>query len=236
MHQNLRAKAVIGSRKAPGNSPESLKLRCLPVSFPGSCESGLHLSDIGRTPVNGANSQNMEDFLAAVAATGDKQAFAEVYEHFAPRVKAFLIRGGATPADADDLAQDTMVKVFKKASLFDRSKASASTWIFTIARNARIDALRRAARPAPDAEDPAFAPEEIPRADDLIDQDQRNIRVKKAFDTLPPEQREVMQLHFYEDKPHSEIAERLGTPLGTVKSRLRLAFDKVRKELSDFVD
>ncbi len=175
----------------------------------------------------------MEDLLRRVAETGDRQAFSEIYAHFAPRIKGFLMRGGASAEEAEDLAQDSMVKILRKAKLFDPAKASASTWIFTIARNARIDAIRRAGKPPLDPEDPALVPEEAPRADHQCELNERNERIRVAFGSLPPDQMEVMKLHFYEDEPHSVIAERLGLPLGTVKSRLRLAFEKVRKEIGD---
>lgn len=175
----------------------------------------------------------MDEFLVRVADSGDRQAFAQLYEYFAPRVKGFLMRRGAGPEDAEDLAQDVMVKVLKKAKLFDPDKASASTWIFTIARNARIDAARRAARPNPTENDPSLAPEEAPRADFLCELKERDARIQKAIRSLPSEQRDAMRLHFYEDEAHSAIAERLGVPLGTVKSRLRLAFEKVRHSLGE---
>ncbi len=175
----------------------------------------------------------MDEQLTRVAQTGDKRAFAEIYAYFAPRVKGFLMRGGTIEAEAEDLAQDVMVKVLRKAELFDPTKASAATWIFTIARNARIDAVRRAARPPLDGEDPALAPEEAPRADVLCELKERDQRIREALEKLPPEQYDVMRLHFYHDEPHSAIADRLGLPLGTVKSRLRLAFEKFRKELGD---
>ncbi len=179
--------------------------------------------------------ETMEALLAAVAATGDRRAFAELFTYFAPRVKGFLMKGGASDADADDLAQDVMVKVYKKAKLFDISKASAATWIFAIARNARIDAIRRATKPDLDPDEPMLSPEEAPRADVVCELKERDARIKDAVSRLPAEQREAMALHFYADEPHSAIAEKLGLPLGTVKSRLRLAIEKVRKEL-DFDD
>jgi len=143
------------------------------------------------------------------------------------------MRAGA-PADlADDIAQETLLKVWRKAKLFDPSKAAAATWIYTIARNLRIDAARRAAKPALDPEEPALLPEAEPLADAAIERADRDARIRASFSSLPESQREVVTLHFLEDAPHSEIAERLGLPLGTVKSRLRLAFNKIRKELSD---
>ena len=168
-----------------------------------------------------------------VAETGDRKAFAEIYSYYAPRVKGFLMRGGASPEEAEDVVQDAMVKVLRKAKLFDPAKAAASAWIFAIARNARIDAIRKASRGALDEEDPGLLPQESPRADDLCELNERRARILKAMDDLPAEQAAVMRLHFYEDEPHAVIAEKLGLPLGTVKSRIRLAFEKVRKELGD---
>lgn len=175
----------------------------------------------------------MENLLLRVAETGDRQAFSEIYAHFAPRIKGFLMRGGANAEEAEDLAQEAMVKVLRKAKLFDPAKASASTWIFTIARNSRIDAIRRAGKPPLDPDEPALMPEEAPRADEQCELKERNQRIQEAFKVLSPDQQEVMRLHFYEDEPHSVIAERLELPLGTVKSRLRLAFEKLRKEIGD---
>jgi len=188
----------------------------------------------GKANVN-SNDRSLETLLGAIAENGDKRAFAELFEYFAPRVKGFLMKGGASDADADDLAQEVMVKVFKKAKLFDNSRASAATWIFAIARNARIDAIRRATKPDLDPDEPMLTPEEAPRADVVCELKERDARIKEAVRRLPAEQREAMMLHFYADEPHSAIAERLELPLGTVKSRLRLAIEKVRREL-DFDD
>lgn len=174
-----------------------------------------------------------EELLSLVAETGDRRAFADLFNDFAPRVKGFLMKGGASPSEAEDLTQDVMVKILRKAKLFDSSKASAATWIFTVARNARIDALRRSSKPDFDPNEPMLTPEETPRADFLCELKERNARIEKALASLPDEQLEVMRLHFYEDEAHSAISERMGLPLGTVKSRLRLAFAKVRSELDE---
>ncbi|SNT74248.1 RNA polymerase sigma-70 factor, ECF subfamily [Amphiplicatus metriothermophilus] len=180
-----------------------------------------------------AAASEMNDLLARVAASGDREAFSRLFAFFAPRVKGYLMRIGLSPDQAEDLAQDALLKVWRKARLFDPSKASAATWIYTIARNLRIDAARRLNRPLPDHEDPALLPEEEPRADVELERAQRDRRIHAAFDALPPNQRAVVMLHFYEDEPHAAIAERLDLPLGTVKSRLRLAFGRIRKELGD---
>ena len=175
----------------------------------------------------------MEEYLEQIAESGDRRAFSAIFTHFAPRVKGFLMKGGASAEEAEDLAQEVMVKVLKKAKLFDSSKASAATWIFAIARNARIDAIRRANKPDLNADEPLLVPEESPRADYMCELKERDARIAKAVSDLPAEQQAVMAMHFYEDESHSAIAERLDVPLGTVKSRLRLAFEKVRKELED---
>lgn len=175
----------------------------------------------------------MDALLAEVARTGDRAAFGRLFAHFAPRVKSYLMRIGSSPDLAEDLAQDVLMKVWRKARQFDSRKASAATWVYTIARNQRIDAFRRLNRPELDPDEPGLLPEEEPRPDELLDRCARDVKIRAAFERLPPNQREVVRLHFIEDEPHSAIAERLNLPLGTVKSRLRLAFDKIRNELSD---
>jgi RNA polymerase sigma-70 factor (ECF subfamily) len=183
-----------------------------------------------------ADPDRLNGLLLQVAATGEADAFNALFAFFAPRIKAYLMRIGAAADLAEDLAQEAMLTVWRKARLFDPSKASAATWIFTIARNLRIDAARRAARPGPDAQDPALAPAEEPRADVLMERAHRDEKIRAAFQTLPPAQHEAVRLHFIEDAPHSEIALRLNLPLGTVKSRLRLAIEKIRKDLGDIVE
>ena len=177
--------------------------------------------------------EQMNGLFAKVADSADREAFNALFLFFAPRIKSHLMKVGAAPDLADDLAQEAMLRVWRKAKLFDPQKASAATWIFTIARNLRIDAARRAAKPDLDPNDPAFFPEETPPQDDRIDRASRDGRIRASFVALPPAQHEVVRLHFMEDLTHAEIADRLGTPLGTVKSRLRLAFEKIRKDLGE---
>lgn len=171
--------------------------------------------------------------VQAVAQGRDRDAFGRLFAHYAPRLKSFLLRQGADDASAEDLAQEAMLTVWRKAGLFDASKSSAGTWIFTIARNLRIDAVRKARRPEFDAEDPAFVTEAEPAADQAFDAEQTGARVRAALAELPEEQATVVRLSFFEDKPHAEIAEKLALPLGTVKSRLRLAMKRIRTCLGD---
>jgi RNA polymerase sigma-70 factor, ECF subfamily len=168
------------------------------------------------------------EHILAIAASRDRGSFTAIFSHFAPRVKAYLVRGGTPPALAEELTQEALLSVWRKAEQFDPKRASASTWIFTIARNLRIDAARRARNPtslvpAMDTPDP---PEE-PFA--IVAREQSQAVMRSALERLGVEQREVIRLSFFDSRSHSEIAEQLGIPLGTVKSRVRLAISKLRE-------
>lgn len=175
--------------------------------------------------------EEMNTLLARVATSADREAFSKLYSYFAPRVKGYMMRIGASSDQAEDYAQDAMMKVWRKARLFDPSKASASTWIFTIARNVRIDAIRRGSKPALPEDEPLLLPPEEPQPDATVERKERDERIRAVFKMLPKNQHDVVKMHFINDEPHSVIAERLGLPLGTVKSRLRLAFGKIRNEI-----
>ncbi len=143
------------------------------------------------------------------------------------------MRGGAASEQAEEIAQDVMVTIWRKAASFDSSRASVATWIFTIARNRRIDIFRRETRPDPDPEDPMFQPAPIPDAARTIADQDRDAKVRAALAKLGEEQLEVVRLAFYGGLSHGEIAARIDVPLGTVKSRLRLSFARLRGELGD---
>jgi len=173
------------------------------------------------------------DLLVAVAERQDRQAFAELFAYYAPRVKSYLLRLGADSALAEEIAQDVMVTVWRKAGLFDRVQASVSTWIFRIARNRRIDLFRRSKRPELDPEEEMILPSGVEAPDARIEAMETEARVRAAMKDLPEEQILLLKLAFYEGLSHSEIAARLGAPLGTVKSRIRLAFAKMKVRLGD---
>lgn len=171
--------------------------------------------------------------LRRVAEGQDRAAFQSLFEHFAPRIKAYLMRGGASASAAEDLAQEAMLTLWRKAALFDPAKASAATWVFTIARNLRIDALRRERRPGFDPTDPSLLPESERGADAVLESRANEAALSNALRDLPDGQSEIVLQSFFLDKPHSQIAAELGIPLGTVKSRLRLAMARLRAALGD---
>jgi len=196
--------------------------------------AAINLSDIDPEPVSvHTQSLEMNNLMSRIASREDRDAFEQLFLFFAPRLKGYLMKIGTSSEIAEDLAQEALVKVWRKAKQFDEKKASASTWIFTIARNLRIDAARRSARPQFEADYLLSNPEPEILADEKIERTQRDEKIKAAIATLPPNQLQVIELHFIEDAAHSEISRRLDLPLGTVKSRLRLAFQKIRQEIGD---
>jgi RNA polymerase sigma-70 factor (ECF subfamily) len=144
------------------------------------------------------------------------------------------MRSGMAASAAEDVAQETMLLVWKKASYFDPARAGVSTWIFTIGRNVRIDRLRRESRPAAAAFDPSDQPDSPVSGEAAVMTAEREERVRSAIAMLSPEQADILRLSFFGDKPQSEIASELGIPLGTVKSRVRLALGRLRLILDDF--
>jgi RNA polymerase sigma-70 factor (ECF subfamily) len=154
------------------------------------------------------------DLIEAIASRQDRAAFAALFRH-----------------SAQEVAQEALVMVWRKAASFDRLRASAATWIYTIARNKRIDLLRRSARPI-DTEDwlVVYAPEGE-EADKSVLAGQTYTRVKELLAGLSEDQLVVIRKAFFEDKTHTVIAEELKLPLGTVKSRIRLALGRLREAL-----
>jgi RNA polymerase sigma-70 factor (ECF subfamily) len=173
--------------------------------------------------------------VEAVAARRDRQAFATLFTYFAPRLKGFGIRRGVDPSVAEELVQETLLTVWRRAETFDRGKATVSTWIFTIVRNKHIDMFRRQGYPEADLDEIADQPSEGPAPDDEVFSGQAGVALKRAMQVLPVEQIEIIEKAFFEDKSHSVIAEELGLPLGTVKSRIRLALARLRGALPEAV-
>ena len=190
-----------------------------------------------RTPTEiGEQNALFAELVERIAASADKAAFTRLFAYYAPRVKGYLLRLGMGQAEAEEVCQEVMVAVWRKAATFDRRQASVATWIFRIARNRRIDAFRRDQRAVLDVSDPIFHPEPAAGADQIAEASEREAELRTAVAELPPEQRDLVRVAFYEDLSHSQVAERTGLPLGTVKSRLRLAFAKLKLRLADDED
>lgn len=197
-----------------------------------------HKSGPLRPPPAGAaqaGEVSFADLLVAVGATRNRDAFIRLFEHYAPRVKSFLMKGGTAPDLADELAQETMLTVWHRAAEYDPARAAAGTWIYTIARNKRIDAARRqqARGGTPVPVDALFAlpDHDSVSPDEAVTRAEETHIVGAAMAELPPEQAEILHKAFFENKTHSEIAAETNLPIGTVKSRIRLALDRMRAKI-----
>jgi RNA polymerase sigma-70 factor (ECF subfamily) len=180
------------------------------------------------SPSAPASADDLKLWVRALAIDRDRAAFARLFDHFAPRLISYFVRAGMAREAAEEVAQDTMIAVWTKSPLYDPRQAGVATWIFTIARNMRVDRVRRDSRRfavearGADAEDMASSGE------DFVLADERDARVRRVIAALPADQATVVRLSFFSEKPHPAIARELGIPLGTVKSRLRLAAARIR--------
>lgn len=229
---------------------EIRRLAC-PVD-PGMLSTGQILTDHMPFPVTreimslpfgiGKNAQAMTNgpqdqlsdptaWLIAVRDRRDRDAFAQLFRYYAPRLRAMLARTGCRGAAADDIIQDALMRVWHSAGQFDASRASASAWVYRIARNRQIDVLRRTARPVPEALKAEDPPD--PDASSQVAFDQEARRLRGALDRLSPDQRAVIEQAYMGELSHSEISAATGLPLGTIKSRIRLALDRLRHDLRD---
>jgi RNA polymerase sigma-70 factor (ECF subfamily) len=186
--------------------------------------AGIATKMAGRTSDAAVQEETICDLIEAIAARGDRDAFAALFRHFAPRLKGYAMRRGADPATAEEVAQEAMVQVWRRAATFDRARAGGSGWIFAIARNKRIDLLRREHRPDVEPEEPDLAP----AADSDFDAQESRRVLGQAFGNLPRDQSDILRKVYLEDKSHSAIAAETGLPLGTVKSRCRLGLARLR--------
>jgi len=195
---------------------------------------GLHIAQSAYSNAHArAPGGEFDDLLTAVGTDRDGAAFTVLFDHFGPRVHAQMVRLGLAPIAAADVTQDVMETIWRKAHLFDRRKSPAATWVFHIARNRRIDVRRRSRELSAPAEDFFAIPDTAAASDERIDAAQRERYVRAALGGLPREQFTLVKLAFFDGLSHADIAERLKLPLGTVKSRLRLAFGRLRRFLHD---
>ncbi|WP_349294047.1 sigma-70 family RNA polymerase sigma factor [Rhizobium sp. AN80A] len=201
--------------------------------WPTSSGVAREVDKLEEEPVS-LDAGRIKALMSAVADSRDIGAFELLYRYFYPRVRSYMVkmtRGNRILAE--ELAQETMMRVWHKAGLFDPARAQASTWIFTIARNQMIDSVRKSSKPDFDPNDPAFVPDDFEAADVLIERQQSAAALGRAMATLKGGYAEVLRLSFFEGLTHSTIAEKLNLPIGTVKSRIRLACEKLRTALQD---
>jgi RNA polymerase sigma factor (sigma-70 family) len=181
---------------------------------------------------NVLNRAELAELVAAVAVHRDRTAFTRLFDFFTPRLEAYLIRLGTTVGMAEEISQDVMITLWRKAELFDPEKSSVTTWIYRIARNRRIDAARRDRMDYVDPMDSAFdGIADDTELDLVVDLQQREEALRVAIKDLPDEQLTLVKMAFFESMSHSAIAEMTGLPLGTVKSRIRLAFNRLKRSL-----
>jgi RNA polymerase sigma factor (sigma-70 family) len=181
--------------------------------------------------MSGMTSEDMARLARRVASERDTAAFAQLFDYFAPRLKAYLRKLGLDPASAEELCQEVMITLWHKAGLFDPAKSTLSTWLFRIARNRRIDLARRDRGDALDPDEPMLQPSAAAMPDEGMDAVARDERIRSALDTLPPEQFEAIRYAFFLGYTHSQISEETGLAMGTVKSRIRLAFARLKSAL-----
>ena len=182
---------------------------------------------------NQNNLSEWDRLLLRVGSDRDRSAFEKLYEHFAPRLKSFLLRIGSDVSSAEEICQESMIMVWRRAETFNPDSAGASTWIFTIARNKRIDKLRKDNRPLPDLNDPSFFQMPVDKSDDILERVEEEQKIRNALKNLPLEQAKLILSAYYEEKSHRKIADETNLPLGTVKSRIRLAINRLRSQLEE---
>ncbi|MEX0969994.1 MAG: sigma-70 family RNA polymerase sigma factor [Paracoccaceae bacterium] len=168
-------------------------------------------------------------WMLAVRDARDRSAFAQLYDHFAPRLKGFFMRGGVPAAQAEDIVQDVMLTAWHKAAQFDPHRAQVSAWIYQIARNRHVDLLRRETRPLPDTLD--IEPAEEPDASQIVAIEQEGAELARALAALKPDQREMIEKAYLGEMTHQDLSTQTGLPLGTIKSRIRLGLERLRHEL-----
>jgi RNA polymerase sigma-70 factor (ECF subfamily) len=191
---------------------QSAQYNCSPVK-------GSHMAD--------TSEEALASLIVKIGMDSDRDAFAQIFRHFAPRIKGFGLKQSSDGALAEELVQETMLAVWRSAKTYDSARSSAATWVFTICRNKRIDLFRRRSRAEPDQADQEWESEPTQHRFAEVSADFR--RTRKLMNDLPKEQSQVLAMSFLEEKPHREIAAQLGLPLGTVKSRIRLALTTLRK-------
>jgi len=170
-------------------------------------------------------SADWSDLLGSLAVKPDKTIYARLFNHFAPKVKAYIVRLGVALSAAEEVTQEVMLAVWRKAHMYHEEKAAASTWIFTLARNQSIDWMRKQKYPQYSLDEWSETASEAGQGEQEVLSD----RVAQAISQLPEKQAQVIYMSYFEGRSHGDIASRLDIPLGSVKSRIRLASEKLKQ-------
>jgi RNA polymerase sigma-70 factor (ECF subfamily) len=193
-------------------------------------EVNNQVNPIQNQPDNDKEKANLDAWLLQVASSQDKQAFSLLFKWFAPKIRAYGIKKFNDPTLAMDLVQETMTLVWRKAALFNQNKGNASGWIFTVMRNHSFDMLRKMQSNKEDT----ISDELWPLFDKQVESVEldwlETRKLKKAVSVLPPNQRVVVEGLYEQGLTQQELSEQLSEPIGTIKSRLRLALTKLRQE------
>jgi RNA polymerase sigma-70 factor (ECF subfamily) len=213
---------------------EHLVVKTSPIVQDGMATKSTD-SNVVRLHVGSLSSEQSVHLISAVASEQNRQAFARLFEHYAPRLKAMSLKQGLPPSKAEELVQETMLMVWRKAESFDQRRGSPSAWIFTILRNKRIDMYRKQRHPEYELNEALDVADPQAGADEIVDETQRARMIRSAIELLPGNQRQIIDMAFFEDKSHGEIADELSLPLGTVKSRIRLAVKKLKDTMDETV-
>ena len=174
------------------------------------------------------NEEIFARYMYEVAYQQDKQAFGEIFKYFAPRLKSYFIKAGAIESQAEEIIQEVMIAIWTKASSYDRKKSSVSTWIYTIARNKRIDKIRKEKRHYMQESDEGLEMPIPSTQEQDIFSVQLTKKIENCLQSLPIEQAELLKLSYFYEKTRTDISKELKIPLGTVKSRIRLALNKMK--------
>ena len=197
------------------------------------CTDSYYFPYMGSIPIaNNEKTSHFSDLIVQIAENGNREAFIELFNYYAPRIKAYAIKNGSSANESEDLAQETLITVWNKAKLFDKNKSAASTWIYSIGRNKRIDYLRKHKHPLPEL-DEQFYEAENSSQEELVENEEIYKIVRKELNSLPSEQSQVLKMSFFDGTSHGQISNDLSIPLGTVKSRIRLAVNNIRKKMKD---
>jgi RNA polymerase sigma-70 factor (ECF subfamily) len=197
-----------------------------------SARSGITIRNSTMSP---DDYNQLKGWLYNIATERDKQSFASVFSWFAPKIIRFGIQKLNTETAANELLQETMTKVWKKAHMFDGDKGEATTWVYTIMRNLTFDMLRKVQSNREDTLSDDIWPmaEAELIQDDVFDDHLMNANILQHIDTLPDAQKEVVKGIYFNDLSQEQLSKQLNIPLGTVKSRLRLALAKLKQQMGE---